>query len=401
MTTAFSEVAALDQKYIYPTYARSSVAFIHGDGMVLYDDQGKRYLDFLAGIAVNALGHRHPRIMAALADQAGKVLHVSNLFHNEHQSRLAKSLCELSGMDRVFFCNSGTEANEAALKLARNHAYRAQGGKTNGKYEIVALSNSFHGRTVGALSATGQEKFRIPFAPLMPGVRFITPNDTEALHLAVNEHTCAVIIEPIQGESGIRMMHEDFLRAARAACDDYHALLIFDEVQCGLGRTGNYFAFQGAGVRPDLMTLAKPLGLGIPMGALLGTEATRDDFSTGTHGSTFGGGPLASRLSLEFLSVLKEEDLLDHITRMGGYFLEGLQQLQRRFPFVTEVRGKGLMLGMELEFPCKEVVRSMLDRGFVINCAHEKVLRFLPPYLVQKEHIDSLLSVLGEILAAI
>jgi acetylornithine/N-succinyldiaminopimelate aminotransferase len=401
MTTAQLPVIALDQEYVYPTYDRAPVIFVRGEGAKLYDDAGGVYLDFLSGIAVNALGHNHPRIVATLADQASKIIHVSNLFHNEFQAPLAERLCDLSGMHRVFFCNSGTEAIEAAIKVSRNRAFRAAGGRPHAKFEIVALTNSFHGRTLGALSLTGQEKYRQPFEPLIPGVRFVAPNDVEALKRAVNQNTGAVIVEPIQGEGGIQILTQEFLDAARAVCDQHRALLVFDEVQCGLGRTGRYFAFQGTEIEPDLVTLAKPLGLGIPMGALLGAEDTRDDFTAGVHGSTFAGGPLACRLSLEFFNIMEEQEFLPRIVQRGAYLYDRLCALQRKFAFVKDVRGRGLMLGMELTFPGKKIVRSMLQRGFVINCAHEKVLRFLPPYIITESQIDQMVSALDGVLQTI
>ncbi len=401
MTTSGLSVIPLDQQYVFPTYDRTPIVFVRGQGAELYDENGKCYLDFLGGIAVNALGYNHPRIVAALADQAAKIIHVCNLFHNEYQAPLAQKLCSLSGLQRAFFCNSGTEAIEAAIKVARNHAFRASGGALHAKHEIIALENSFHGRTLGALSLTGQKKYRDPFEPLLPGVHFVPANDTAALQAAVNDRTCAVIMEPIQGEGGIRVLSQLFLRTARALCDRYQALLIFDEIQCGLGRTGSYLSYLGKGVEPDLVTLAKPLGLGIPMGALLGTSATRDDFSAGTHGSTFGGGPLACRLSLEFFQMIEEEGLLERIRQLGIYFAERLGELKRKFSFVREVRGEGLIVGMELEFPGKSIVRAMLEHGYVINCTHEKVLRFLPPYIITVAQIDRLIAGLEEVFAAL
>jgi acetylornithine/N-succinyldiaminopimelate aminotransferase len=396
-----SPVIPLDQQYVFPTYDRAPVVFVRGEGAELFDENGTRYLDFLSGIAVNALGYNHPRIVATLADQAAKILHVCNLFHNEYQSQLARKLCSISGLQSAFFCNSGTEAIEAAMKVARNHAFRALGGAGHRKYEIVALEDSFHGRTLGALSLTGQRKYREPFEPLIPGIQFVPANDTAALQAAVNEKTCALIMEPIQGEGGIRVLTREFLSAARALCDQHGALLIFDEVQCGLGRTGFYFSYQGKGVQPDLVTLAKPLGLGIPMGALLGAATTRDDLTAGTHGSTFGGGPLACRISLEFFQIMEQERLLERIGALGIYFADRLRELQRKFSFVKEVRGEGLILGMELDFPGKDLVRRLLQRGYVINCAHEKVLRFLPPYIITEVQVDRLIKALDEAFAAL
>ena len=396
MSAPSSPVISLDQQYVFPTYDRAPVVFVRGEGAELFDEDGARYLDFLSGIAVNALGYNHPRIVATLADQAAKILHVCNLFHNEYQSQLAQKLCSISGLQSAFFCNSGTEAIEAAIKVARNHAFRAGGGAEHRKYEIVALEDSFHGRTLGALSLTGQRKYREPFEPLIPGIRFVPANDTAALEAAVNERTCALFMEPIQGEGGIRVLSREFLGAARALCDRHGALLVFDEIQCGLGRTGFYLSYQGKGVMPDLVTLAKPLGLGIPMGALLGTSETRADLAAGTHGSTFGGGPLACRMSLEFFQIMEEERLLERIRVLGANLVEGLRELKRKFSFVKEVRGEGLILGMELDFPGKDLVRTLLRRGYVINCAHERVLRFLPPYIITEDQVARLIRALEE-----
>lgn len=401
MSAIGSAVISKDQHYVFPTYDRAPIVFVRGEGALLFDEEGKSYLDFLSGIAVNALGYNHPRIVSALSDQATKILHVCNLFHNEYQSTLAQKLCEISGMQQVFFCNSGTEATEAALKVARNRAFRAAGGNGNTKYEIVALTNSFHGRTLGALSVTGQAKYQKPFEPLIPGVRFIPANDIHALNSSVNQNTCAVIMEPIQGEGGIQILDTEFLKAARATCDQNDALLIFDEVQCGLGRTGTFLSFQSKGVQPDLVTLAKPLGLGIPMGALLGTGRSRDDFTAGTHGSTFGGGPLACRISLEFFKIMEDENLLAKIRQLGNYFMEQLRQVQTEYAFIQDVRGEGLIVGMELKFSGKKIVHSMFQKGFVINCAHDNVLRFLPPYIITEEQIDRMVKGLNEVFSKI
>jgi predicted acetylornithine/succinylornithine family transaminase len=389
----------LDRSHVFPTYDRAPVVFVRGEGAWLFDADGKRYLDLLSGIAVNALGHNHPRIVAAIAEQAGKVLHVSNLFHNEHQAALAQKLCAATGMSRAFFCNSGAEAVEAAIKVSRRREFLSN-GSANFKHEVVALEGSFHGRTLGALSVTGQAKYRDPFEPLVPGVRFVRPNDTEALECAVGDRTCAVIMEPILGEGGVRPLESAFLRVAREACDRHGALLIFDEVQCGLGRTGEYLASQASGVKPDLVTLAKPLGLGIPMGALLGAESTRDAFTAGTHGSTFGGGPLACRVSLEFLRIIEEENLLDRVKTLGAHLGARLRGIQASSPVVKDVRGAGLMLGMELAVFGKPIVKAMLERGFVINCAGDNVLRFLPPYVITEAEIDSAAAALSEVLEA-
>ncbi|MFA6032384.1 MAG: aspartate aminotransferase family protein [Myxococcota bacterium] len=387
----------LDRDHVYPTYARFPIVFTHGSGLELYDSKGRRYTDFLSGIAVNALGHAHPRVTAALSAQAGRIVHTSNLFHNEHQAPLARKICEVTGMSRVFFCNSGTEATEAAIKVARRTAWLSS-GESPVKSGIVALNGSFHGRTMGALSVTGQEKFRTPFEPLIPGVTFVDPGDTAALLKAIGPNTCAVLMEPIQGEGGVKVLDGAFMAAAREACDRYDALLIFDEVQCGLGRTGHWLASQESGVKADLVTLAKPLGLGVPMGALAGTERTREAFTAGSHGSTFGGGPLACALSLELFRTIEEENLLPHIKKAGAHLAMRLGGIAAKNPIVKEVRGAGLMVGMELTVPGKPAVAAMLDRGFIINCTHDTVLRFLPPYIVTVGQIDEMTGVLAGVL---
>ena len=392
-----ASIQELESQYVMPTYARSPVLFVRGKGSTLSDDRGREYLDFIAGIGVNVLGYDHPRIRRILRD-ASKLMHTSNLYFHPYQGPLAERLARASGMSRVFFCNTGSESIEGSLKLARS--WQRRHGREN-KTEFVALTNSFHGRTLGALSITAQAKYRTPFEPLIPGVRFIEANDGagdfEEVRSAINERTAAVIIETIQGESGIRPIDNDFLEAVRKACDTVDALLILDEVQCGLGRTGKVFAFEHTSARPDILCVAKPLGLGVPLGAFLVAERATDGLQPGDHGSTFGGGPLACRLSLEFLDMLDEGGLLERINEVGSYFKRGLRKLHaRRRPLVTEVRGMGLMLGLELSFSGKRVASKMLERGYVINCTHDTVLRFLPPYIIQKSEIRGMLSALEE-----
>jgi acetylornithine/N-succinyldiaminopimelate aminotransferase len=392
-----ASIQELESQYVMPTYARAPVLFMRGKGSTLSDDRGREYLDFIAGIGVNVLGYDHPRIRRILRD-ASKLMHTSNLYFHPYQGPLAERLARASGMSRVFFCNTGSESIEGSLKLARS--WQRRHGREN-KTEFVALTNSFHGRTLGALSITAQAKYRTPFEPLIPGVRFIEANDGagdfEEVRSAINERTAAVIIETIQGESGIRPIDNDFLEAVRKACDTVDALLILDEVQCGLGRTGKVFAFEHTSARPDILCVAKPLGLGVPLGAFLVAERATDGLQPGDHGSTFGGGPLACRLSLEFLDMLDEGGLLERINEVGSYFKRGLRKLHaRRRPLVTEVRGMGLMLGLELSFSGKRVASKMLERGYVINCTHDTVLRFLPPYIIQKSEIRGMLSALEE-----
>jgi acetylornithine/N-succinyldiaminopimelate aminotransferase len=396
---ALEQIQQLEAKYLMQTYARGPVMFVRGKGSTLYDDKGKSYLDFIAGIGVNVLGYDHPRVRKTLRDQAN-LLHTSNLYYHPYQGQLAERLAQASGLARVFFCNTGAEANEGALKLAR--AWQRRRGRED-KTEFVALVNSFHGRTMGALSITEQEKYRKPFEPLIPGVRFIDPtrdaDDFAEAREAINEKTAAVIIETIQGESGVHPVNEDFLRAAREACDRVDALLILDEVQCGLGRTGKIFAFENTSIKPDVLCVAKPLGLGVPLGAFIVAEKAVDGLKAGDHGTTFGGGPLACRLSLDFMRMLEEENLLQRVAEVGNYFRKQLRRLQRRQPeLIKETRGLGLMVGAELTFNGKGVVAKMMERGFLMNCTHDTVLRFLPPYIIRKPEIKEMLANLEEVI---
>jgi acetylornithine/N-succinyldiaminopimelate aminotransferase len=400
-TTAptLDQIRQLEAQYVMQTYARGQAMFVRGKGSTLYDDKGKSYLDFIAGIGVNVLGYDHPRVRKTLRDQAS-MLHTSNLYYHPYQGQLAERLVKASGLSRVFFCNTGAEANEGALKLSR--AWQRRQGRED-KTEFVALVNSFHGRTMGALSITEQEKYRKPFEPLIPGVRFIDPNNSAdgfaEARGAINEKTAAVIIETIQGESGVHPVDDDFLKAAREACDRVDALLILDEVQCGLGRTGKVFAFENTSVKPDVLCVAKPLGLGVPLGAFIVAEKAVDGLKAGDHGTTFGGGPLACRLSLEFLAMLEEEGLLQRVTEVGNYFRKQLRRLQRGKPgLIKEVRGLGLMVAAELTFNGKGVVAKMMERGFLMNCTHDTTLRFLPPYIIRKPEIKEMLANLEEVI---
>lgn len=381
------------------TYARHPVLFTHGRGMILFDSQGKRYLDMLSGIGVNILGHAHPVIKKAITKQSGRMLHVSNLFYHEHQAALADYLAQISGMDRVFFSNSGTEAIEAALKMARAHAQQVCKYNGKAKWRILALNNSFHGRTYAALSVTGQKKYRDPFKPLVPGVRFVTPNDVNDLKKKFDATVCAVLLEPIQGEGGIRQLTPQFLKAARALTRKSGAALIFDEIQCGLGRTGQWFACQASGVQPDIIAVAKPLAGGLPLGAILTTKKMARAFQPGMHGTTFGGGPLACVVGLAVLQTIQGEGLLKQARQMGLYFRRGLEMLAKQHVFVRDVRGVGLMLGMELDSAAraKDVVTIALDKGVILNRTNDTVLRFLPPLIVQKIHIDVTIATLSQI----
>lgn len=400
LSTARHEIEQLEAQYLIPTYARASVMFVRGKASTLYDDAGKAYLDFISGIGVNVLGYDHPRVRRVLREQ-GDLLHTSNLYYHPYQGQLAERLAQASGLARVFFGNTGTEVVEGALKLAR--AWQRRHGHQD-KTEFISLTNSFHGRTMGALSITAQEKYRKPFEPLIPGVHYLDPNDARddyaAARHAINERTAAVIIETIQGEGGVLPINDDFLKAVRARCDEVDALLILDEVQCGLGRTGHVFAFENTSVKPDVLCVAKPLGLGVPLGAFIVNERAADGLQPGDHGTTFGGGPLACRLSLEFLQMLEEENLMQRVTEVGNFFRKKLRRLQREQPSaLKDVRGLGLMVGAELNFAGKGVVTKMLERGFLMNCTHDTVLRFLPPYTIKKAEITALVANLAEVLA--
>lgn len=391
-------VASAEDKLLLPTYERQRVLFTRGKGVYLWDSRGKRYLDFLSGIGVNALGHGHPAIQRALKRQAGKLIHVSNLFFHEYQAELAKKLTKISGLERAFFCNSGTEAWEGALKLARAYAKANNNNGHKAKWRLLALDNSFHGRTFGALSTTGQEKYRNPFAPVVPGVGFVAFNDLNDLKRQFDGSVCAVCIETIQGESGIQPVSEQFLRLARELTEKTGALLLLDEIQCGLGRTGKYFAYQQYGLKPDIVTVAKPLAAGLPLGAILTTNRVASGMHPGMHGTTFGGGPLACAVALEFLKIL--DGLMPHINEVGNYFHAGLDDLRSRHSCVREVRGMGLMLGMELDSAetAKSVLKQLLEKGILINRTHDTVLRFLPPYIIQKKHVDEVVSALDKAL---
>jgi acetylornithine/N-succinyldiaminopimelate aminotransferase len=393
--STYDQIVEREQRYLLSTYARYPLAIARGKGVYVQDYSGRKYLDFLSGLGVNALGHAHKRIVKVIREQASRLIHISNLYYHEYQGELAEKLVKLAGLQRAFFCNSGTEAMEGAIKLAR-----AAGHKTGGptKTSLVAVDNSFHGRTFGALSVTGQEKYREDFEPLLQGVRFIPINDVEALRAAVDDNTCAIIVEPIQGEGGICVSTPEFLRAAREAADRHRATLIFDEIQCGLGRTGAMFDYQHAGVTPDIVTLAKPMAAGLPMGAILANEATAAAISPGKHGTTFGGGPLACRVALEFLAIVEEENLLENVRRVGAYFHHGLEQLKENFALVREVRGRGLMLALDLDAPAKPYMDAAREEGVLINSTHETVLRFLPPFLIQEKHVDKVIKTLRKLL---
>ncbi len=397
---SLASVIRSEEVLLVPTYDRHKILLEGGRGVYLRDSRGKEYLDFLSGIGVNALGYRHPAIQKKLKSQSAQLIHISNLFFHRYQAELARRLTKISGLQRAFFCNSGTEAWEGALKFARAYAYGRSDNGSQRKWRILALDNSFHGRTFGSLATTGQAKYRDPFAPLVPGVTFLDWNDVADLQKNFDDSACAVCLETIQGEGGIRPVSREFLQAARELTRKSNALLILDEIQCGLGRTGRYFAYQHYGIQPDVVTVAKPLAAGLPLGAILTTDAVAHALHPGMHGTTFGGGPLACAVALEFLRVLDE--LIDQVPDKGEYFRVELDKLRAKHSCIREVRGLGLMLGMELDSAerAKRTVSQMLQRGIVINRTNENTLRFLPPFIVQEKHIKQVVRALDEVLSS-
>ena len=384
----------LSEKYVAHTYARYPLLLVRGKGTRVWDLEGEEYLDFVSGLAVCNLGHCHPKVVKAIQDQAEKLIHVSNFYYIEPQIQLALLLCKHSFADKVFFCNSGAEANEGALKLARKFAKEKA---EKDRYEIITMERSFHGRTLATLTATGQEKFHKGYEPLMPGFKYVPFNDMGAVKNAIGPKTCAVMVEPIQGEGGVNCPSEGYLKALREICDEKKLLLIFDEVQVGMGRTGKLFAYEHDGIEPDMLTLAKSLAGGVPIGALLIKKGIADSFKPGDHASTFGGNPLASAAGVAALTTLLEEGMLENCQKMGDYFLSELEEIKKKFPFVKEVRGKGLILGMELKIDGSSTVKEMLKKKILINCTMGNVLRFLPPLIVTKEEVDLVVKALEEV----
>jgi predicted acetylornithine/succinylornithine family transaminase len=380
-----------EKAFVLGTYARTPFHPRSGKGARIIDADGREYWDLLGGIAVNVLGHRHPRLIKALREESNALLHISNLYYHPAQGLLAERLVRASGLCRAFFCNSGTEANEAALKFARL--------ANPGRAEIVALNESFHGRTMGSLAMTGHDAYRIPFEPLVPGVTFVEPNDIAALEAAVSDKTCAIFIEPVMGEGGVIPLSHDFLAAARRVADRTGAILIFDEIQCGLGRTGTLFAFQQSGIVPDIVTLAKPLGGGLPLGAVLTGAAIEGLVKPGHHGTTFGGNPVACRLGLAVLDEIEESSLLDRVNEIGDWFGKQLRALQSRNASIVDVRGAGFIWGIELDGPAAPVIAELRNKGFIVGSARDNVIRLLPPYVTPKkafvEFIDAVEAALG------
>lgn len=381
---------------ILRTYNRFPVVFDHGEGMYLYDVEGKKYLDFTAGIAVCALGYANKEFDDALKAQIDKLIHISNLYYSTTCGDAAEELKRVCGMDRVFFTNSGTEANEGALKAARKYAYT----KKSGRYEFIAMNHSFHGRSIGSVSVTGHEEYREPFEPLMGGVKFATYNDLDSVKALVSEKTCAIILEPIQGEGGINPADQEFLEGIRKICDENDILLIFDEVQCGMGRSGAWFAWQEAGVKPDIMTMAKAIGNGFPVGAFAMTEkVAKDSLKPGDHGTTLGGNPLAGAAVQAVISLFEKEKLIDHVNEIAPYLTEKLQELVDTCTHAVKVKGKGLIQGLQVSLPVGEVSAKALEEGLIVISAEGNVLRMIPPLIVEKEHIDEMAEKLRKILA--
>lgn len=396
-----SSIQGAESKLLLRTYERNPLLFVSGHDVYLTDAQGNDYLDLLSGIGVSALGYGHPAIEKAISDQSTRLLHTSNLFYHEKTADLAVRLTEISGLDRVFLCNSGTEAWEAALKLARAHAglLRSQGKQVGTKF--LAMEHSFHGRSMGSVATTHKAKYREPFAPVMSGVDFVRFNDVDDLRGKFSDDVCAICIEPLQGEGGIHPISQEFFAAARELCDSTGALLLADEIQSGMGRTGEWFAYQHYGILPDVTTVAKPLAGGIPMGAMLCSEKVSVAFTPGMHGTTFGGGPLACAVAIAVIDTIRETDMLVHIREVGGYFKQKLQVLAEKHECISDVRGMGLMLGLELNSTelAESVAAQMLQQKIIINRTSDNVLRFLPPYILERKHVDIAIAALDEILS--
>ena len=386
-----------DKRDYLPVFARYQIVLDHGEGVYVYDTHGKKYVDFLGGIAVNVLGHNHPALVKAVAEQAGKMIHCSNLYYTQVQADAAEKLTKLSGFGKVFFGNSGAEANEGAIKVARKYAHTISPDKS----QIITALHSFHGRTLATLTATGQPKYQEGFGPLPAGFDYVEYNNIEVLEKMMSENTAAVMLEPIQGEGGVHVPTAEYLKKVRALCDKYNAVLIFDEIQTGIGRSGEFFAYDKFGVKPDVVTLAKGLAGGVPMGAFITSDKIADVLHAGDHGSTFGGNPLACAAAYVVLATVGNEAFLKHVEEMGYYMKSRLEAIKAKFPtLVKEVRGVGLILGMEINKPGRDIVNACLEKGSIINCTAGNVLRFVPPLIVEKEHIDEVCDILEAVLPA-
>ncbi len=395
-----ASVQAAEKKLLLQTYQRTPRLFVSGEGVTLRDSDGEEYLDLLSGIGVCALGYGDPDVTRAIREQSERLIHTSNLFFHEGTADLAMRLTERSGLDRVFFCNSGTEAWEAALKLARAHAERLRGHGRSIGTRFLALEHSFHGRSMGSVATTYKQRYREPFGPVMPGVEFVRFNDVADLREHFSDEVCAICIEPVQGEGGIHPVSPEFFHAARELCDRTGALLLADEIQCGFGRTGRWFAYQHYGILPDVTTIAKPMANGLPMGAMLATDRAAEAFTPGMHGTTFGGNPLVCAVAIAVIDAIERRDLLTHVGEVGGYFKQQMESLRDRFDEITDVRGMGLMLGMELRSTdlAERVAAGMLDRQILLNRTSDTVLRFLPPYVIGRVHVDQAIAALEDTL---
>lgn len=390
----------LEARHLMPTYKRPPIVFTHGKGCWVWDHRGRKYLDFLGGIAVNALGHAHPRLVRVVQREAARAIHVSNLFHHPFQGPLAAKLAQCSGLDRVFFTNSGAEAIEGALKLARLYARKKTGMEAPPtKTRILALENSFHGRTFGAVAVTATAKYREPYAPVLPGAEFVRFNDVADLEAKFRNDVCAIVLETIQGEGGIHPVSEAFWHRARELCTLHDCALIADEIQCGLGRTGRWFAYQKFSAKPDIVAVAKPLAGGLPLGAFIASEKFASAFAPGLHGTTFGGGAMICAAALAFLQAVEDEELMANVRARGQELRAGLEKLAARFDFIREVRGEGLMLGVELAVDGNECARQALKRGLIINCTHDRVLRLLPPFVISARDVQEFLARFKTVLA--
>ena len=383
-----SKIQAAEENLIH-VYNRFPIALDHGEGMYLYDTEGKRYLDFAAGFAVCGLGYDHREFQDALKAQIDKIIHISNLYYHESCGEAARELNRVSGMDRVFFTNSGSEANEGALKAARRYAYT----KKTGRYEFIAMENSFHGRSLGAVSVTGHEAYRTPFEPVLPGVKFAKFNDLDSVKALISDKTCAIILEPLQGEGGINLAAREFMEGIRALCDEKGILMICDEVQCGMGRTGTMFAYQNYGIKPDILTMAKAIGNGFPVGAFAMTEEVAQfSLQPGDHGATYGGNPLACTAVKKVLEIFEREDILGHVNKVGPYLTKRLEELVREVDCVTERKGKGLMQGLAFDRPVAQINLRAIEEGLLVIQAQGNVIRFVPPLIVEEKHIDEMVE---------
>jgi len=393
MTT--DELIALSDKCIMATYKRFPIVLVRGSGAKVWDSNGKEYLDFVAGIAVCSLGHSHPKVIEAIKKQAEILTHVSNLYYIEPQIHLARMLVENSFADKVFFCNSGAEANEAAIKLARKYAYENMAG---GKYELITMKDSFHGRTLATVTATGQTKFQVGFSPLLEGFSYVPFNDIPALDDAITEKTCGIMLEPIQGEGGIKIPDDEYLSKVRKICDDRGILMILDEIQVGMGRTGTLFAYEQYKTKPDIVTLAKAVGNGFPVGVMMATDKVASAFQPGNHASTFGGNPLAMAAGLATLETMLHDGILENVRKVGAYFVRRLHELKSRHAVIKDVRGRGLIIGVELNIEGADIVKHCMDRGLLINCTGGNILRFIPPFIITERNVDTAIDILDEVL---